>query len=74
MTAEEIHQQLCSTFPDATIKLKDLTGGGDHWHLEIVSGAFAGKSLVEQHQLVYRALGPWMKGPIHALALDTRAP
>ena len=29
--------------------------------------------MVEQHQLVYKALGDWMKGPIHALALNTKA-
>jgi stress-induced morphogen len=33
---------------------------------------FKGKSLVEQHQMVYRALGDLMRGPIHALALDTK--
>jgi len=39
-----------------------------------VSAAFAGKSPVEQHQLVYRALAGAMDGPIHALALQTYTP
>lgn len=71
MTSEQIETKLLETFPDALIKTMDLTGGGDHWRVEIRSRAFAGKSLVEQHQMVYQALGDWMKKEIHALALDT---
>jgi stress-induced morphogen len=50
-----------------------MTGGGDHWQVSIETSQFAGKSLVEQHQLVYKALGDWMKREIHALALTTKA-
>jgi stress-induced morphogen len=50
-----------------------MTGGGDHWQVIIESAHFQGKSLVEQHQLVYKALGDWMKRDIHALALTTKA-
>ncbi|HEX9619969.1 MAG TPA: BolA family protein [Polyangiaceae bacterium] len=60
--------------PDARVELKDLTGTRDHWEALVVSAAFAGKSLIEQHQLVYRALGEAMAGPIHALALKTYTP
>jgi stress-induced morphogen len=71
MDPQLIKDQLMQHFPDATIKLKDLTGGGDHWSLEISSAAFNGKSLVQQHQLVYRALQHWINKEIHALALST---
>lgn len=54
--------------------LEDLTGTKDHYQATVVSGAFSGKSRVEQHQLVYRALGELMAGPIHALALKTYTP
>ena len=77
MNALEIEATLKVHFPDAQIKLVDLTGGGDHWQLEIISSAFQGKSLVMQHQLVYTALGDWMRGPsapLHALALTTNPP
>lgn len=73
MQAHEIEQRLTEFFPDAKLKLRDLTGGGDHWQLELISEKFQGKSLVEQHQMVYRALGEWMKKEIHALALTTSA-
>jgi len=51
-----------------------VSGDGQHFEAEIVSSAFAGKSLVEQHQMVYRALGDKMKQEIHALSLRTKVP
>jgi BolA protein len=47
---------------------------GGHYRVLIVSAAFAGRSLVERHRLVYDALAAEMRGGIHALALVTRAP
>jgi len=70
----EVKALLAAGFPGADIELVDLTGTKDHYQARIVSQAFAGKSLVEQHQLVYRALGAAMSGPIHALALKTYTP
>ncbi len=58
----------------AHIEVTDLTGTKDHWEALIVSDAFAGKSRIQQHQMVYAALGEWMSGPIHALALKTYTP
>lgn len=72
--ASEVEQLLRGAFPDARIELEDLTGTKDHYQAIVVSAAFAGKSPVEQHQLVYRALGSAMAGPIHALALKTYTP
>ncbi len=74
MAPEQVKQLLLAGFPDADIDLVDLTGTQDHYQARIVSGAFAGKSPIEQHQLVYTALGDAMKGPIHALALKTYTP
>ncbi len=75
MQANEIESKLKQNFPGATVvKAQDLTGGGDHWQVEIVASEFTGKTLVEQHQMVYAALGDWMKKEIHALALNTKTP
>jgi len=71
---EKVQALLLTAFPGAEIDLVDLTGTRDHYQARIVSEAFAGRSLVEQHQLVYRALGEAMSGPIHALALKTYTP
>ena len=49
-------------------------GGNTHWRLTIVSAAFAGKSTVARHRMVYEALGELMQSPIHALAISARAP
>jgi len=69
----ELEQRLRAAFPDAArIEVQDLTGTKDHYKAVIVARVFAGKTRVEQHQLVYRALGELMAGPVHALALETR--
>jgi BolA family transcriptional regulator, general stress-responsive regulator len=49
-------------------------GGNTHWSLAIVSAAFAGKSTVARHRLVYDALGDLMGNPIHALQISARSP
>jgi stress-induced morphogen len=69
-----VKDRLRAAFPSATqIELEDLTGTKDHYRAVIVDAAFAGLSRIEQHKLVYRALGELMSGPVHALALETRA-
>lgn len=49
-------------------------GGGTHWRLTIVARAFAGQSTLARHRMVYQALGELMQNPIHALAIQARAP
>ena len=51
----------------------DLAGDGDHWAATVISPAFAGKSKIQQHQMVYGALGGRMGGVLHALKLTTMA-
>jgi len=74
MEPSEVERLLEAAFPDGEIELVDLTGTKDHYQARVVSNAFEGKSPIEQHQLVYRALGSAMSGPIHALALKTYTP
>lgn len=72
---ELVIARLQQSFTDADkLDLKDLTGTKDHYEALIVSRAFIGKSRIEQHQLVYAALGELMAGPVHALALQTYTP
>lgn len=47
---------------------------GRHFNAVIVSTQFVGKTMVQQHQLVYRALRDRMKGEIHALSMKTFTP
>ena len=74
MPAAEIERLIKSKFPDAKIMLKDLAGDNDHWAAHVVSSAFKGKSRVQQHQMVYDALGGQMGGALHALQLTTALP
>jgi stress-induced morphogen len=71
MSAEELESLLREAFADADIVIQDLAGDGDHYKASIRSSAFAGKSRVAQHQMVYAALKGRMGGQLHALALDT---
>lgn len=52
----------------------NVVGDGQHFEAIIVSNEFAGKSRVQQHQVVYRALGDRMKSEIHALSMKTFTP
>jgi stress-induced morphogen len=71
MPAAEIERLIKARFPDARVELKDLAGDNDHWAAHVVSEAFKGKSRVQQHQMVYDALGGRMGGVLHALQLTT---
>jgi stress-induced morphogen len=59
--------------PDAEVEIEDLAGDGDHYRATVRSAAFQGLNRVQQHQLVYRALGGKMGDTLHALALETVA-
>jgi stress-induced morphogen len=73
--AEDLEKRIRRGVDDVShIVVKDLTGTKDHWEALIVSEAFSGKSPIEQHQMVYAALGELMAGPVHALALKTYSP
>ena len=52
----------------------EVSGDGHHFEAVIVSEAFRGRSRVQQHQLVYRALGERMREEIHALSMQTFTP
>lgn len=54
--------------------IKVLGDDGTHFESVIVSNAFVGKSMVQQHQLVYTALGDRMRSEIHALSMKTYTP
>ena len=71
MNAHEIERLIKATFPDADVTIKDLAGDGDHFAAHVVSAAFKGKTRVQQHQMIYEALGGRMGGALHALALTT---
>lgn len=74
MDSGEIERLIKAKFPNAQIEIRDLAGDGDHYAAHVVAPEFTGKTRIQQHQMVYEALGGRMGGALHALALTTAAP
>ena len=71
LKVEEIKDLIKRGIPDAKISIQDLAGDENHYSATIKSKSFNGKSKIEQHKLVYKALGGKMGNELHALALNT---
>ena len=74
MNPTEIEALIKEAMPDANVTIEDLRGDGDHYAAYVISGAFKGKTRVQQHQMVYQALKGRMGNELHALALQTSLP
>ncbi len=70
----ELEELIRGALPGAQVEVTDLTGTRDHYRVEVVSDAFDGKTLVQQHQMIYRAVGGHMTQAVHALQIRTRTP
>ena len=68
---EEIKGLIKESIPDAQITIQDLAGDDNHYSATIKSKIFSGKSKIEQHKLLYKALKGKMGNELHALALNT---
>jgi len=63
------------SLPDADVEARDYSGTMDHFNVTVRSQAFAGKSLLEQHRMVYGAVGAALKdGRVHAIQIKTIIP
>ena len=71
LTKSEISSMIMSAFPDAKIDLEDTAGDNNHYSAKIISKTFNGKSKIEQHKMVYKALKGKMGNDLHALAFTT---
>ena len=74
MPAAEIEALIKAALPDARVEIEALVDDGDHYLARVTSAAFAGKSRIQQHKMVYEALGGRMGGELHALQLATGVP
>jgi stress-induced morphogen len=73
--AEHIVAQVTAALGEGTqVVAEDMTGTLDHWRAVVISPAFEGKLSIKRHRLVYGALEEEMRGPIHALTLETYTP
>lgn len=60
--------------PDAEVRLKDMTGGGDHWEIRVVAREFSGLSLIERHRRLHATLDALMAKDLHAVKFKTLTP
>lgn len=75
LSADFVRSRILEALPDSEVEVRDTTGTGDHFEARVVSPAFAGKPMVQQHKLVYAPLQQWLDtGELHALALKTYSP
>ena len=74
MSEQELRDLLLTVFPDASVRIEDLAGDGEHYRAVIRTSAFAGMNRIQQHKAVYAALGGRAGTVLHALALDTGVP
>ena len=73
ITPEVLTEYVRKMMPDAVVTVSDRTGTMDHLKVMVTSAAFAGKSLLDRHRLVYQSLDVPMKdGRIHALEITAR--
>ena len=70
---EEIKTLIKQSIPDAEIDIQDLAGDENHYSATIKSKVFTGKTKIEQHKLVYKALKGRMGNELHALQLNTES-
>lgn len=75
MELEEVERLIEEAIPDASAEVTaPRPNDDDHLAVTVVSSAFEGKSLVEQHEMVFDAVDDHMTTDIHALKVTTRAP
>lgn len=75
MTAQQLKARIETLAPGTQAQLIDLTGTQDHWQAIIVSPAFAGKTRVEQHRMVFELFKSEVESnEVHALTLKTMTP
>ncbi len=72
LTANELRNYIMNGLPCDHVEV--LGDDGQHFEAVVVSPQFTGKNKVQQHQLVYLALGDRMRSEIHALAMRTFTP
>jgi acid stress-induced BolA-like protein IbaG/YrbA len=73
VSPDQVEAMIKVEIPDAQVQV--LTSDGEHYEVIVVSPVFEGKRLVQQHQLVYKAIQTEMlTGAIHAMAVKTYTP
>ena len=71
MNADKVRELIQNGITGSAAEVIDTTGTNDHFSAVVISDSFEGLSLIEQHQMVYKAVGSYMTNEIHALEIKT---
>ncbi len=71
LSCDDVKKLVEEGLPDSTVQVEDLTGTSDHFHIRVTSTSFEGRSLLEQHKMVQKALGIHLGREIHAIEIKT---
>lgn len=74
LSVDQVRKMVEEHIPGSVVTVRDLTGTSDHFHVHVVSSAFAGKSLIDQHRMVHSSVGAHLTTTIHALQIKTETP
>ncbi len=74
MSESELKRLIQQHIPDSQVRVTDMTGTMDHFDVDVVSPAFSGKSIMDQHKMVHAAVGEHLTTTVHALQIKTRTP
>ena len=72
ISTDEVKKMILESLPGSRVRVEDSMGTGDHFEVMVESKEFAGKSLIDQHKMVFAVLRREMDGRIHAVQLKTR--
>jgi|TARA_B100001971_G_scaffold35263_1_gene30315 stress-induced morphogen len=72
MDLKEIEKLIKEALPEASVEIRDLAGDGNHYSATVTSSQFSGKSMIEQHKMVYNSLKGRMGNELHALEIKTK--
>ena len=70
----ELRLYIEKAMPGAAVTVRDMTGGGDHFEIEVVSTAFEGLTLLERHRKMHDVMSGPMEGAVHAVKFKTLTP
>jgi len=74
LSTQDVKELIEAGIPGSHAEVGDLTGTSDHFSVTVTSSAFAGKSRIEQHKMVHKALGEHLTTTIHAVQIKTCLP
>lgn len=74
LSTDQVRKFIEDAIPGARAEVSDLTGTADHFRIRVTAEAFRGRSRIEQHKMVHRALGDHLTTTIHAVDIQIRVP